>query len=61
MRSSFLSTMLSPQLIMFLLAIGYFTILGSQIVNGNCRAACLGWGGRPQFDFYRETIYDMAV
>jgi len=53
--------MLSPRLIIFLLAIGYFTILGFQIVNGNYRTACLGWGGHPQFDFYRETIYDMAV
>jgi hypothetical protein len=21
------------------------------IIQGNCRKACLGWGGRPQFDY----------
>lgn len=24
----------------------------SFITEGNCRTACLGWGGRPQFDFF---------
>jgi hypothetical protein len=22
-----------------------------NVIHGNCRTACLGWGGRPQFDF----------
>jgi len=22
------------------------------ITSNNCRTACLGWGGRPQFDFF---------
>jgi hypothetical protein len=25
------------------------------IIQGNCRTACLGWGGRPQFDFVTVT------
>ena len=26
----------------------------SIITNGNCRTACLGWGGRTQFDFKKD-------